>query len=128
MSRQPSLLRQKIVEGVAEIGRLAQVANGSGPLVRGSIYRYRRRCGKKRCRCARGRLHEGQAFGVNVGGRSRAVPLSGLERGELEAGVKAWRQWRETRAAMVTGFGELLRTLDRLGEAMTTPVEDLRRG
>lgn len=128
MSPQVSLLRQRVAGRVAELERLARVANGSGPLVRGSFYTYRRRCGKESCRCARGRLHVGRAFGVSSGGRSRVVSLRGLDRQELEAGVQAWRQWRQTRAAMVAVFGELLRALDRLGEANTTPLERLKRG
>lgn len=127
MSGQASLGRQKLRERVAEIARLVEAINGSGPLVRGSFYSFRRRCGKIGCRCARGELHVGRAFGVSEGGRSRAVPLRGLDLAELEAGAKAWRQWRQTRAAMTAAFAELLRTVDRLGRAITTPVERLRR-
>lgn len=122
MSRQASRYRQKIVEGAAELGRLAQAANGSSPLVRGSFYTYRRRCGKKGCRCERGQPHIVRAFGVSEGGRSRVVSVRGLDRHELEAGVKAWRQWRQSRAAMVATFAELMRTVDRLGAATTTPA------
>jgi hypothetical protein len=124
---QASLRRRKIGERVAELCRLARVAEGSGVLVRGSFYAYRRRCGKDGCRCARGQLHPGRAFGVSSGGRSRVVSLRGLDRQEVEAGVKAWRQWRQTRAAMVAVFAELLRELDRLGEALTTPATGLKR-
>ena len=127
MSRQASLCRQRIVDTVAVLGRLAQAANGSGPLIRGSFYTYRRRCGKKGCRCARGELHLSRAFGVSADGRSRVVSLRGMDREEVEVGVKAWRQWRQTRAAMGVAFAELLRAVDRLGKANTRPVDRLRR-
>lgn len=116
MSREASLGRQKITAWSTEIVRLAQAANGSGPLARGSLYAYRRRCGKPGCRCARGALHAGRTFAVSEGGRTRVVALRGLDLAELEAGVRAWRR---TRAAMVAAFAELLRAVDRLEKLNT---------
>lgn len=92
----------------------ARRAMGHTPLVRGSFYRYRRRCGKAGCRCAGGLLHEGQAFSIRSGGRSRTLPLTGVNREELSRHVGAYRELRRVRAAMVRTFDELLKQVDKL--------------
>jgi hypothetical protein len=89
-------------------------AMGHTPLVRGSFYLYRRRCGKAGCRCAGGMLHVGQAFSIRSGGRSRTLPLTGVNREELSRYVGAYRELRRVRAGMVRTFDELLRQVDKL--------------
>lgn len=126
--RQASRCRQRIVDCLGELQHLAQVALGYSPLIRGSLYVYRRRCGKAGCRCARGRLHRGQALGVSHGGRSRAVPLAGLDRDKLAEHVAAYRGLRRARATMVRTFAQLLREADRLEQLREIPVERLRQG
>ena len=91
-----------------------QGAMGHAPLVRGSFYRYRRRCGKAGCRCAGGMLHAGQAFSIRSGGRSRTLPLTGVNREELSSQVGVYRELRRVRAGMVRTFDELLRQVDKL--------------
>jgi len=81
--------RQRI-RALAELLRgQTQRTMGHTPLVRGSYYRYRRRCGKAGCRCAGGTLHTGQAFSIRTGGRSRTLPLTGVNREELSRYVGA---------------------------------------
>ena len=91
-----------------------QGAMGHAPLVRGSFYRYRRRCGKAGCRCSSGMLHTGQAFSVRSGGRSRTLPLTGVDREELSRHVGVYRELRRVRAGMVRTFDKLLRQVDKL--------------
>ena len=58
------------------------------PLLRGSVYRLRRRCGKAGCRCTRGELHESWVYLVREKGvqRLRVVPKGQRAR---------WREWAE---------------------------------
>ena len=126
--REASRCRQRIMGCVGELQGLARAILGYSPLVRGSLYAYRRRCGKPGCRCARGRLHRGQALGVSQGGRSRAVALAGLDRDRLAEHVAVYRELRRTRATMVRTFAQLLREADRLERLREVPVERLRHG
>lgn len=100
---------------------------GHGPLVRGSLYRYQRRCGKTNCRCARGALHAGQAFATRTGGRSRTLPLTGVDREKLFQCVGAYRELRRVRAEMVRTFGELLKQMDKLERFREIGLERLKR-
>jgi hypothetical protein len=106
---------------------LAEMAMGRGPLIRGSFYAYRRRCGKPGCRCARGRLHRGHAFGVSEGGRSRQVPLGGIDAHALAEHVEAYRRLRRVRADMARLFAGLVGTVDRLLRLREIPVGRLRQ-
>lgn len=81
-------------------------------MVRGTILRLRRRCGKAQCRCADGEPHESWVLSYSVKGRTRMMPvreeeltalrrelsryrseLAALERGAL-AGIAYWRRRR----------------------------------
>ena len=124
---QTARCRQQINAHLEELVRLARVAQGYSPLVRGSFYRYRRRCGKAGCRCARGEPHAGQAFSVREGGRSQTLPLTGVDREELSQHVGAYRELRRARAEMVRTFDELLEVVDKLERLREIGLERLKR-
>lgn len=109
------------------MSHLADVVQSRAPMVRASLYDYRRRCGSRGCRCERGELHNGRALSVSDGRRSRTVPLAGLDLAEVARRVEAYRQWREARAQIVRNIEEMLEVVDELGRLRTTPVERLRR-
>ena len=44
-------------------------------LVRGSVVKVRRRCGKARCKCTKGELHETWALSYSREGKTRMIPL-----------------------------------------------------
>ncbi len=125
--QEASRCRQRIANGLARLAHLAQGVQGRAPMVRASLYGYRRRCGTPGCRCERGDLHEGRALSVSDGQRSRTVSLAGLDLHEVALEVEAYRQWRQARAKMVRSFTEVLEAVDELGRWRTVPVDRLRR-
>jgi hypothetical protein len=129
MSQKPQAARarQRILALTELLQGQARRVMGHAPLVRGSFYRYRRRCGKASCRCARGALQAGQAFSIRVGGRSRTLPLTGVDREELSQHVGVYREFRRVRAEMVRTFDELLRQVDKLERLREIGLERLRR-
>ena len=44
-------------------------------LIRGSVVKVRRYCGKAQCRCRDGKLHETWALSYSFNGRTRMIPL-----------------------------------------------------
>ena len=123
---QAARTRQKILALTELLQGQAQRVMGHAPLVRGSFYRYRRRCGKASCRCARGALHAGEAFSIHAGGRSRTLPLAGVDREELSRHVGVYRELRRVRAEMVRTFAELLRKADQLERLRAIGLERLK--
>jgi hypothetical protein len=124
---QASRARQRILALTELLQGQARRVMGHAPLVRGSFYRYRRRCGKSSCRCARGALHAGEAFSIRAGGRSRTLPLTGVDREELALCVEAYRELRRVRAEMVRTFGEMLKQADKLERLREIGLERLKR-
>lgn len=124
---QAARARQRVLALTELLQGQSQRVMGHAPLVRGSFYRYRRRCGKTSCRCVRGMLHAGEAFSIRAGGRSRTLPLTGVDREELGRCVGAYRELRRVRAEMVRTFGELLQQVDKLERLRAIDLERLRR-
>ena len=52
-----SRLRQSLVQLVNEMKRLVEPFFSDRPVIKGTVYELRRRCGKPGCKCAKGQLH-----------------------------------------------------------------------
>ncbi len=63
--------------------------HSSEPLVlRGSLFTFRRRCGKSNCRCASGdEAHESPALSYLEDGKAKTLTLSGADLDEVRAGL-----------------------------------------
>ncbi len=114
-NHQASRCRQQMREIQEELGQLASVAQGRLPWLQGSLYPRRRRCGKRGCRCGRGKLHQDMALAMRVEGKSRLLALRGAELERAKELIRTSRQLSQTRAQLVRTFGRLLKTFDTLG-------------
>jgi hypothetical protein len=63
-------------------------------VLRGSLITLRRKCGRPRCRCAEGELHETPALSLNVGGKTTIVTLRPEEIPEIQAALERYHQAR----------------------------------
>lgn len=71
------------------------IARRGRPLVlRGTLTTFRRRCGKRACRCAAGEPHESPALTYTEAGRTRTVTLRAAEVGEVRAALARYDQAR----------------------------------
>lgn len=61
-------------------------------LLPGSLITLRRKCGKARCRCARGELHETPALSYSVAGRTKMLTLSAEQVPLVAAAVARYRE------------------------------------
>ena len=109
-----SRLRHDLVQLRDELGRLLAVFLARDPLVKGSVYALRRKCGKPTCACTRGELHGTVVVSWSEAGRTRLVPLPPGRRGDLRAGVRQYQRFRRARARLVKLHGEMLALIDAL--------------
>lgn len=65
---------------------------GRGPILRGSFYTLRRKCGKPSCRCMAGSLHATPALSYSLGGATRLLTLRPQDVPEVKAALKRYRQ------------------------------------
>jgi hypothetical protein len=126
-SQQASRYRQQIADHLQEIGRLMQSAQERSEMLAGSFYERRRRCGKRGCRCAQGRLHRDMALAVRRNGSRRLLSLAELEMDRVTALTGNYRRFRQARAEMVRVFGGLLKRFDELGRLRQIEVRHLAR-
>jgi hypothetical protein len=111
-----SQLRQRICKELACLGRLASVAQSRTEMLRASSYERRKLCGKARCRCRQGRLHQELVVAVRVGSSERLVSSRGLKGGRLLELASNWRHFRGARSQMVQTFQRLIEVFDQLGQ------------
>ena len=56
-------------------------------MLRGSLFTFRRRCGKPNCRCAAGEGHESPALSYLQDGKPRTMMLTGADLEEVRAAL-----------------------------------------
>jgi hypothetical protein len=76
--------------------RVEEIMATTGKMLWGSLGAVYRRCGNKGCHCATGEKH-GPVFYLtrNEDGRTRNIYIPAELRAEVEAGVAAYRRYRE---------------------------------
>jgi hypothetical protein len=112
-----SRLRQTLHHLVHEIKGVVQPLYSDRPLIRGTVYELRRRCGKPGCRCARGELHARMVVSASEGGKTRlrVIPRGFLV--EVQAKVRRYQELRRARARLGELYRRMLRVIDQM-EAM----------
>jgi hypothetical protein len=113
--RDASRLRQSLARLRDEIAVLLNVFIGRDPLVRGSVYELRRKCGKPSCACAAGKdLHSCMALTWTDAGRKKLRSLSPKEEMELTRLTGNYRRFRQARTQLVELQAKVLDVVDQL--------------
>ena len=116
-----SQLRQQLRKGLQELAGLIEIVKQRRPLLRGSIYKLRRKCGKPVCRCQHGELHESWVLSVPEKGRKRLRAVPPGQRLAWQSLTDRYRRVRRVRARLVTLFHEMLTVVDDLERERTVP-------
>ena len=112
-----SHLRQSLVQLCDEIKKLTKPFLSDLPVIRGSVYELKRKCGKPGCKCAQGELHGRMVVSASEKGKTslRVVPSGFLV--EVQAKVRRYQELRQARARLVEVHKKMLRVMDEM-EAM----------
>lgn len=112
-----SRLRQTLLHLGEEIKRLIEPFFSDRPVIKGTVYELKRRCGKPGCRCARGQLHTRMVVSASEGGKTRlqVIPKGFLV--EIQAKVRRYQEHRRARARLGEVYREMLQIIDEM-EAM----------
>jgi hypothetical protein len=117
MNRQLSSLRSQLLEAQHQLPQLLEACLGREPLLAGSLYTLRRKCGKPSCRCSRGELHESTVLSYRGQGRPRNISPPRGQLDSLRTMTRDYRRCRETRAKLVRWQRQLLKLVDALEAA-----------
>ncbi len=112
-----SRLRQSLVQIVNEMKRLVEPFFSDRPVIKGTVYELRRRCGKPGCKCAKGQLHARMVVSASEKGKTRlrVIPRGFLV--EVQQKVRRYQDLRRIRVRLVAIHREMLKVLDEM-EAM----------
>lgn len=117
MRQQLSSLRSQLLEAQQELPQLLEASLGREPLLRGSLYTLRRKCGKSNCHCARGELHESTVLSYRGQGRPRNISPGPEQLGALRVMTDDYRRCRQARAKLLRWQRQLLQLVDALEAA-----------
>jgi hypothetical protein len=116
MSRNLSLLRQKFWRAYAALARTMRQLQRDSPMVQGSFYLLRRKCGKPNCRCASGQLHASWVLTRSEAGKDRIYPVPKDQRARVRRWALEYRRYQRARAALVKALPRLVALADQMAE------------
>jgi len=112
-----SRLRQSLGQLCYQIRERTRPFFSDKPVIKGTVYELKRKCGKPGCKCSRGQLHSSMVLSSSEGGRTRlrVIPRGSLL--EVKSKVERYQRLRRSRSRLVQSFKEMLRVLDEMEEA-----------
>ena len=109
-----SRLRQSLLLLLEEMKSLMEPYFSDRPILKGSVYELKRKCGKPGCKCAQGVLHARMVLSASESGKTR---LRVIPRGFLvqtHQRVKRYQQLRRARARVVQIHRQMLKLIDEM--------------
>jgi hypothetical protein len=109
-----SRLRQTLLHLASEIKGLVEPFFSDRPVIKGTVYELKRRCGKPGCKCARGELHARMVVSASEGGKTRlqVIPHGFLV--EVQAKVRRYQELRRARARLGEIYRKVLEVMDQM--------------
>ena len=116
-----SRLRQTLLQLAGEIEGLVKPLFSDRPVMKGTVYELRRKCGKPGCKCARGELHTRMVLSASEGGKTRLQVIPHGSLGEVQEKVRRYQEFRRVRARLGAIYRKMLTVIDEM-EAMRREV------
>jgi len=112
-----SQLRQSLARLANETRQIVEPFFSDKPVIKGSVYELKTKCGKPGCKCAKGQLHPRMVLSASEKGKTklRAIPRGFLV--EVKTKVRCYQELRGARARLVEVHKKILKVMDEM-EAM----------
>jgi hypothetical protein len=117
MNKELSALRSQLLKAQHQLTQLLEDCLGREPLLPGSLYTLRRKCGKPNCRCSRGELHQSTVLSYRGHGRPQNISPRPEHLEALRVMTNSYRRCRQARAQLVRWQRQLLTLVDMLESA-----------
>lgn len=114
MDATTSALRRQLWRHFRASGRLLRLMTTQDPLIPGSFYLLRRKCGKPSCRCAQGHLHATWVLTRSEGGQHKLYPVPPTERARVRKLAAAWKRSQKARTKLLKLQAQLLALADEI--------------
>jgi len=116
LSAELSSLRQQLWRAYAALAPTLRRLQRSAPMVQGSFYLLRRKCGKPNCRCAAGQLHATYVLTRSEQGRDRLYTVPKDQRARVRQWAAEYRRYQRARAVLVKRHLLLLALTDQMAQ------------
>ena len=109
-----SRLCQELRQHVGQIFRLSQTLLSDKPLMHGTLYELKRKCGKPGCKCSAGHLHSTMVVVTSEEGRKKLRVVAKGDLVETKIKTDRYRKLRRARAELVKLIGQIVRVIDQM--------------
>ena len=116
MSSDLAGLRQQLWRAYAALAHTLRRLQRADPMVQGSFYLLRRKCGKPNCRCATGQLHAAYVLTRSEQGKDRLYMVPKEQRAQVRKWAAEYRRYQRARAVLARRHVGLLALVDQMAE------------
>lgn len=114
---QLSRTRQTLTRLAQEIVELVPVLLQREPMVKGTVYQQRRKCGKPNCACVTGKPHSTMILSRSEEGRTRLVSIAEGRLVDLQVLTERYQRFRRARARLGLIYQKMMALIDELEAA-----------
>ena len=109
-----SQLRQSLRRLANEIRQIGEPFFSDKPVIKGSVYELKTKCGKPGCKCAKGQLHHRMVLSASEKGKTklRAIPHGFLV--EVQNKVRRYQELRRVRVRLIEVHKKMLQVMDEM--------------
>ena len=109
-----SHLRQSLRRLSDEARKLIEPSFSDKPVIKGSVYELKRKCGKPGCKCAQGELHSRMVLSASEKGKTRlrVIPHGFLVQVQIK--VRRYQELRRARSRLVEVHRKMIRVMDEM--------------
>lgn len=109
-----SQLRQSLGRLANEISQIVEPFFSDKPVIKGSVYELKTKCGKPGCKCAKGQLHHRMVVSASEKGKTklRAIPRGFLI--EVQTKVRRYQELRQVRVRLIEVHKKMLQVMDEM--------------
>lgn len=112
--RKFSRLRQSLVQLCNEIRRHTNPFLSDLPVIRGSVYELKRKCGKAGCKCNQGELHCRMVVSASEKGKTRLRVIPSGFLAEVQRKARRYQELRQARSRIVEVHKKMLQVMDEM--------------
>ncbi len=112
-----SRIRQSLSQLAEEIQELLPALMDRRPMIKGTVYEQRRKCGKPTCYCASGEPHSSMMLSRSEGGRTKLMKVPSGELKDFQVLTERYQKFRRARARLGQIYKAMIGLIDQLEEA-----------
>ncbi len=122
-----SQLRQSLAGLSNEIRRIVEPFFSDKPVIKGSVYELKTKCGKPGCKCAKGQPHHRMVLSASEKGKTklRAIPHGLLV--EVQTKARRYQELRRVRIQLIEVQKKMLQVIDEMESMRREEIPALRK-